>query len=146
MKVLIGAVQAPFIRGGAEALDRSFGAHLHLEPGPVPAERRARILRQLAPLAAVVVGEELEAALVDTLEQHHTRARRTGGVGGGERHRSRIGWRILREAREQGLELGDGIEQVGNGVSVRMAVLYLLLGGSEPAIGTTLRVLTPASA
>jgi aspartate carbamoyltransferase catalytic subunit len=28
------------------------------------------------------------------------------------------------------------VEQVANGVSVRMAVLYLLLGGSEPAIGT----------
>ena len=26
------------------------------------------------------------------------------------------------------------VEQVSNGVSVRMAVLYLLLGGSEPAI------------
>jgi aspartate carbamoyltransferase catalytic subunit len=30
------------------------------------------------------------------------------------------------------------VEQVTNGVSVRMAVLYLLLGGSEPAIGTEL--------
>ncbi|MEO5874585.1 MAG: aspartate carbamoyltransferase catalytic subunit [Streptosporangiaceae bacterium] len=30
------------------------------------------------------------------------------------------------------------VEQVGNGVSVRMSVLYLLLGGSEPAIGATL--------
>ncbi|MGA4543641.1 aspartate carbamoyltransferase catalytic subunit [Uniformispora flossi] len=29
------------------------------------------------------------------------------------------------------------VEQVTNGVSVRMAVLYLLLGGSEPAITTT---------
>ncbi|MFC0861030.1 aspartate carbamoyltransferase catalytic subunit [Sphaerimonospora cavernae] len=29
------------------------------------------------------------------------------------------------------------VEQVGNGVTVRMAVLYLLLGGSEPAIGGT---------
>ena len=28
------------------------------------------------------------------------------------------------------------VEQVANGVSVRMAVLYLLLGGSEPAIAT----------
>ncbi|MDQ1714311.1 MAG: aspartate carbamoyltransferase catalytic subunit [Frankiaceae bacterium] len=28
------------------------------------------------------------------------------------------------------------VEQVANGVSVRMAVLYLLLGGSEPAIGS----------
>jgi aspartate carbamoyltransferase catalytic subunit len=27
-------------------------------------------------------------------------------------------------------------EQVANGISIRMAVLYLLLGGSEPAIGT----------
>jgi aspartate carbamoyltransferase catalytic subunit len=29
------------------------------------------------------------------------------------------------------------VEQVANGVTVRMAVLYLLLGGSEPAIGNT---------
>ena len=29
------------------------------------------------------------------------------------------------------------VEQVTNGVAVRMAVLYLLLGGSEPAVGTT---------
>ena len=28
------------------------------------------------------------------------------------------------------------VEQVANGVTVRMAVLYLLLGGSQPAIGT----------
>jgi aspartate carbamoyltransferase catalytic subunit len=38
-------------------------------------------------------------------------------------------------------EVADGIrstivEQVANGVSVRMAVLYLLLGGAEPAIGS----------
>ena len=40
-------------------------------------------------------------------------------------------------------EVADGlrstiVEQVANGVSVRMAVLYLLLGGSEPAIGADL--------
>ena len=29
------------------------------------------------------------------------------------------------------------VEQVTNGVAVRMAVLYLLLGGSEAAIGGT---------
>ena len=28
------------------------------------------------------------------------------------------------------------VEQVTNGVAVRMAVLYLLLGGSEPAVAT----------
>ena len=38
-------------------------------------------------------------------------------------------------------EVSDGVrstiqEQVANGVSVRMAVLYLLLGGAEPAIGS----------
>ena len=38
-------------------------------------------------------------------------------------------------------EVADGVrstivEQVANGVSVRMAVLYLLLGGSSPAIGS----------
>ena len=38
-------------------------------------------------------------------------------------------------------EVADGVrstiqEQVANGVSVRMAVLYLLLGGAEPAIGS----------
>ena len=39
-------------------------------------------------------------------------------------------------------EVADGVrstiqEQVANGVSVRMAVLYLLLGGAEPAIGAS---------
>ena len=39
-------------------------------------------------------------------------------------------------------EVADGlrstiVDQVANGVSVRMAVLYLLLGGSQSAIGTT---------
>jgi aspartate carbamoyltransferase catalytic subunit len=29
------------------------------------------------------------------------------------------------------------VEQVTNGVTVRMAVLYLLLGGSAPAVSTT---------
>jgi aspartate carbamoyltransferase catalytic subunit len=30
------------------------------------------------------------------------------------------------------------VEQVTNGVAVRMAVLYLLLGGSEPAVSPVL--------
>ncbi|MFF3146198.1 aspartate carbamoyltransferase, partial [Streptomyces sp. NPDC057927] len=29
------------------------------------------------------------------------------------------------------------VEQVANGVSIRMAVLYLLLGGNEPAVTHT---------
>jgi aspartate carbamoyltransferase catalytic subunit len=29
------------------------------------------------------------------------------------------------------------VEQVANGVSIRMAVLYMLLGGNEPAVTHT---------
>jgi aspartate carbamoyltransferase catalytic subunit len=36
------------------------------------------------------------------------------------------------------------VEQVSNGVSVRMAVLYLLLGGSEAAIGRPVAMAEPA--
>ncbi len=47
----------------------------------------------------------------------------------------------MNRGMEIAAEVADGprstiVEQVSNGVSVRMAVLYLLLGGSEPAIGT----------
>jgi aspartate carbamoyltransferase catalytic subunit len=47
----------------------------------------------------------------------------------------------MNRGMEIAAEVADGprstiVEQVANGVSVRMAVLYLLLGGSEPAIGT----------
>jgi aspartate carbamoyltransferase catalytic subunit len=46
----------------------------------------------------------------------------------------------MNRGMEIAAEVADGprstiVEQVTNGVSVRMAVLYLLLGGSEPAIG-----------
>ena len=39
----------------------------------------------------------------------------------------------------EGAEVADSdrctvVEQVANGVSIRMAVLYLLLGGNEPAV------------
>jgi aspartate carbamoyltransferase catalytic subunit len=38
------------------------------------------------------------------------------------------------------------VEQVTNGVAVRMAVLYLLLGGSEPAVGMTVPTTPEATA
>ncbi len=46
----------------------------------------------------------------------------------------------MNRGMEIAAEVADGVRstivaQVANGVSVRMAVLYLLLGGSEPAIG-----------
>ena len=37
------------------------------------------------------------------------------------------------------------VEQVTNGVAVRMAVLYLLLGGNEPAVATTAHEVTTGS-
>jgi aspartate carbamoyltransferase catalytic subunit len=47
----------------------------------------------------------------------------------------------MNRGMEIAADVADGVrstivEQVTNGVSVRMAVLYLLLGGSEPAIGS----------
>ena len=47
----------------------------------------------------------------------------------------------MNRGMEIAAEVADSVrstitEQVANGVSVRMAVLYLLLGGAEPAIGT----------
>jgi aspartate carbamoyltransferase catalytic subunit len=47
----------------------------------------------------------------------------------------------MNRGMEIAAEVADGVrstivEQVSNGVSVRMAVLYLLLGGSQPAIGS----------
>jgi len=47
----------------------------------------------------------------------------------------------MNRGMEIAAEVADGtrstiVEQVANGVSVRMAVLYLLLGGSQSAIGT----------
>ena len=46
----------------------------------------------------------------------------------------------MNRGMEISADVADGarsviVEQVGNGVSVRMAVLYLLLGGSSSAIG-----------
>jgi aspartate carbamoyltransferase catalytic subunit len=38
------------------------------------------------------------------------------------------------------------VEQVTNGVAVRMAVLYLLLGGNEPAVGTEVPTSLPTGA
>src|SRR5262245_55651872 len=57
----------------ADALHLSFDAHLSLQFRPVNHERCIRVRRQLGPLAAVVVGEERAAALVEALQQHDAR-------------------------------------------------------------------------
>src|SRR6185369_6235264 len=52
---------------------RSLDPYLPTELPPVEDERRARVLGQLAALAALVAGEEGEAALVGALQQQHPR-------------------------------------------------------------------------
>ncbi len=54
------------------------------------AQRRVRVLVELASLAARVVGVEHEAAVVDAAEQHHANRRPAAVVGGRQRDRRRI--------------------------------------------------------
>src|SRR5947208_12491832 len=61
--------------GLRDALDRPFDPHLPPERVPVEEERRARVRGQLGALAALVAGEEDEAALVEALTQHHADGR-----------------------------------------------------------------------
>ena len=71
---------------------RRHPAHRPLDPNlaperlPVDDERRARVLVELAALAALVAGEEREAALVRALQQEHARGRTPVGVRGRQRH------------------------------------------------------------
>ena len=52
--------------GGGEFRDASGDAHLAVDVAPIKHQGGVRIRRQLAGLAAFVVGEEEEAALVDS--------------------------------------------------------------------------------
>ena len=61
--------------GVAHRLRGALDAHLHLERLPVEAQRGALRRQQLAPLSALVVRVEDEAALVDVLEQDDANAR-----------------------------------------------------------------------
>src|SRR6185436_8659257 len=73
-----------------DLLDRALDPHLPLQRLPEEAQRRPRIARQLAPLAAVVVGVEGEAARVEGLQQDDPRRRVTGFVDRRERHGVRL--------------------------------------------------------
>src|SRR5262249_20841116 len=72
---------------GRQPPHRALDPHLAAELAPVEDERGARVLRQVASLAALVAGEDGEAVLVGALQQHHPRRRAAVGVGGRERHR-----------------------------------------------------------
>ena len=80
--------------GGVDALDDALDAHLALELHPVEQQRRRRAVGELASLAALVVGEEHEAARVDALQQHDA-----GRRAGRRRRRWRASSRWARAAR-----------------------------------------------
>src|SRR5690606_23622092 len=70
-----------------DARHRPLDAHLPAELLPVEEQRRLRVRLQLAALAAAVVREEDEPALVVALEQDHPDAGRALRGRGRERHR-----------------------------------------------------------
>ena len=101
---------------GRDALDRPFDPHLALQVVPVENEGRARVGRQLAPLAALVVREEGESPLVITPEQDDPR--RGPSVRRRRRQGHRVGFGNLgqRGDFEPSVELPDRIGvQVGLG-------------------------------
>jgi hypothetical protein len=72
-------------------LDHALDAHLSFEGVPEEHERDARVGRHLAALAAVVVGEEREPAVVEHLQEHGAGRRAAVGRAGGQGEGVRLG-------------------------------------------------------
>ena len=89
--------------------DRALDANLPLELGPEEKQRGVASRREVASLAAFIVGEKYEAALVETLEQHDARRRTTLGIGRCERHRVRLEHLGPDRLGEPGLELPEWV-------------------------------------
>ena len=66
--------------------DTAFDTHHALKLDPVKLQGSKRVAGQLAALAALVVGEPGDAALVVTLDQHHAGAGAQVVADGGQRH------------------------------------------------------------
>src|SRR5256884_9805943 len=113
--------------------DRAGDANLPPELRPVDDQRRAWVLREVAPFLAVVVGEEAEAALVDASQQDHPRRRLTRARAGREGHR--LGENLARRDRvaEPGIEL---LQRVG--VDGVLRELARAVYGSNPCDQRTL--------
>src|SRR6185295_304777 len=95
--------------------DVALDPHLAVERGPEEGERGVGVLAQLAPLAAVVVGEEGEPPLVASFEQHDPRGWTARLVRRGERH----GVRILRVDFEGlGEPAAKQVERIVSGVGL----------------------------
>src|SRR5690606_9732595 len=74
-----------------ELADRPLDADLQVERGPEEVEGGAGIGLDLAGLAALVVGEESQAAAANALEEHDPGGRRAARVHRGQGHRVRMG-------------------------------------------------------
>lgn len=68
-----------------------------------------RIPGKLPPLAAFVIGEEQEAAFIDSLEQDHSRRRAAALRDGRERHGVGFGQRGALDGVEPSVELLNGV-------------------------------------
>jgi mannose-6-phosphate isomerase-like protein (cupin superfamily) len=89
--------------------DATLDPDLAPERIPVEEQRRARVLLELATLAARVVREEDQPVLVEALQEHHADRRRARGVRGGDRHRfgrAHGAGRLVEPARELALRIG----------------------------------------
>src|SRR5690606_3002872 len=75
-------------------------AHLPSERIPPEDQRRARLVREIARLRALIIRMEHEPALVERAEQHHARGRLAARAGGRERH----GVRLVDAAARGGFE------------------------------------------
>src|SRR5207249_6679701 len=92
-----------------EPLDPTFDPYLPAERTPVEEQRRLRVRLELASLARRVMRVEDETALVETLQQHHPRRRRSARGRCGQSHRLRHLDRRLRLA-EPAPELLERVE------------------------------------
>jgi len=73
--------------GGGKLRYTSSDAHLAVDFAPIKYQGGMWIQGQLPPLAALIIGEEKEAPLIDSLEQNHSRRRAAAASTCRERHR-----------------------------------------------------------
>ncbi|CAG9265785.1 hypothetical protein PCAR4_630034 [Paraburkholderia caribensis] len=94
--------------------DGALDTHLALEFDPVEKEACVWVLREFEALAALVVREEHEAPLIDTLDQHDARRRPAARVDRRKRHRVRFGELCVDGLFEPHVELTERV-RVGVG-------------------------------
>ena len=95
--------------GGRKLRDTSGDTHLAVDLAPVKYQGGMGIRGQLLPLTAFVIGKEEEAALIDSLEQDHSRRWAAAGRSGRESHSVRFGEPGAFDGAEPAAELLNGV-------------------------------------